>query len=498
VLPAYSETPRYAAAAIDGDGRALIGWSEAPDDNEDIFMRRYAYDATALGPPVRMHARARRIRCAAAAVDRRTAHMAAAWYDEEQPGIYVRLFDDQGRADTTEIQLEDFHDGAFREICCAMDGRIFCAYRNNTVGHLHIIEQDGSLVQWRSEQSGDSLYGLSLDAEGDRVVLAWTNPRLHTDSVAQVQAMVCDYDGSRIADSVLVGTGSGAHVAVCPDGGFVVAYHRVSTRYFQGIPISTTSNVYMRRFDNEGTPVSNEIQLNEGGWEGLQPCVGVDGRGRITAAWRREVDMFTYEVYFRRFDSLASPLGVVVRADEGADSKTRLDIAVNDDGALALCWENMASNQIEMRMFSTDNTPHSGVHLPSSRTVTIPAPSPSIDAGGDRLLLSWVDITAQESTERDVWAEVWEIDDQGPTGLYSPAPHAAHGPWHTPLHEKKVTALFAAVFDPAGRRIARLPASAFSLRALRRAGITPGVYIIRYYSPDAPHTTHRVQRLFLR
>ncbi len=478
-----SVKPGPVVPAVDAGGNVLVAWTARPGDNEDVFLRRYDANGIPTGPSQRMHTRGLSLVMGDVGVCRSTGSSVTAWSNPQTPEVFVRVFDDRGMPTTSDIPLEINAWGRLGEVRAAMDSMVFAACRIGGGANLYILNGDGSPVYDGSAHVSDTVQQIALDAGGHRTVLAWANGRHGTDSVAQVQATVYGYGGGIIADTILIGDGTRPSVAVADNGTFAVSYQQTTTQYAGHIPVGTSSDVYLRTFTADGTPVSATVPVEQAGEEALSSAVGLERHGAIVVAWLQEVEPFVYRVYFRRFSAQAEALGAAMRADTGTGSKSHIDIAVGADGAIRLCWKNLGTGQVEMRTFNADDTPQTGVVTPSELAVVADAPSPRIAAADGRSFLGWANLSSDVESERDIWGELAELADQGQTGVSSRSSRRQDASTeHTCGDAARKEAIAGEVrsvklFDIAGRR----------LRDVRRGktGRAAGVIVIRRRSPGS-------------
>lgn len=129
--------------------------------------------------------------------------------------------------------------------------------------------------------------------------------------------------------------------AVAPDagGGFTVVW---------GNTYEKTSGIYARRFNAEGVPLSGEIPLDEVSSEtevDALPAITPDGTAGFTAAWVRTKWPPVYlgpsesDVYARRFNAAGEPLSGAMEVNTTTnDTQTSPAIASDGSGGFTVAW----------------------------------------------------------------------------------------------------------------------------------------------------------------
>ncbi|MBD3401534.1 T9SS type A sorting domain-containing protein [candidate division GN15 bacterium] len=125
-------------------------------------------------------------------------------------------------------------------------------------------------------------------------------------------------------------------IAVAGDGSFVIAW--VDKR-------AGANDIYVQRYTSDGSPLGGNTRVNDdlnAAWQ-AEPALACDLDGRYWLAWkdyRNGQYPFDADIYFQRFDTSMSTLGVNRElTTELPDSlKETPDIAVSPTGAVVLVW----------------------------------------------------------------------------------------------------------------------------------------------------------------
>lgn len=103
-----------------------------------------------------------------------------------------------------------------------------------------------------------------------------------------------------------------------------------------------TSGIHARFFDSQGRPASGEIPLRTGGLSGVVNQVAADRDGSFLVAWTgRTASSPVLNVYVRRFNPNGTPRGNVIRANLPSQHDRHAPvIAVEPDGRFAVAWRS--------------------------------------------------------------------------------------------------------------------------------------------------------------
>jgi len=184
-------------------------------------------------------------------------------------------------------------------------------------------------------------------ANGD-AVLAWTSQGLDGD-MAGVAVQRIDRNGNPLGTVILGNEYTAGNqrspVVTATPGGFAVAWvSELQTG-------AERSDIYFRRYQNDGTPVGSIARANVGVEPASMPAITTVGT-ETWIAWSRIQDpeaplaMLTakdrprWATFFRRFDSQGTPLGNETRlSDQGKGDQTNVRFAVSQSDVMAV-WSS--------------------------------------------------------------------------------------------------------------------------------------------------------------
>jgi len=227
------------------------------------------------------------------------------------------------------------------------------------------------------------------------------------DSVCRTDCVCADRDFVSDGGEVLVNTTTGGNqshprVACHVDGSFVVVWESA------GQDSDFSSAILIQRFDTLGNPVAGEVQVNTvTALEQRRPDVDALGAGAFAVAWDSERDLSALtDVFARRFDSSGSPVSgefqVSTSTTVGASPATDTDqtaaaILGKPDGSFVVAWERALHYPDGQGLVSSaQRIDASGLFVGGEFDIVASASNekPSVsDLGGDNLIF-----TAHEHT----------------------------------------------------------------------------------------------------
>lgn len=158
-----------------------------------------------------------------------------------------------------------------------------------------------------------------------------------------IHARFFQADGSAATDEFrLIAPAAGSqvanHVAADPDGSFLLAWTEIYPGEFLG-------NVFVRRFERDGTPRGNRIQLNRPGVEGRDAVLTIGPRRRFAATWQSFVaagEPSSLSTMARSFTADGTPLSGDIRIGGGTEFlySSPGGVALGTDGSLTLLLHN--------------------------------------------------------------------------------------------------------------------------------------------------------------
>jgi len=193
-------------------------------------------------------------------------------------------------------------------------------------------------------------------ANGGRVV-AWMTPG-ESASESRIAYRVLDANGLPITSEMTVSDEKGLHdrvpsVAGAGDGSFVIAWGRSTTE-------GKILGVAARRFDANGTPLGEVIQVSEPGADNIEPTVAADANGNYLVAWMRLDPETDYDVMVRRIDASGRFVGPPACAQADRTGwQSGAAAAMAPDGRFAVAWNTNADRDqdVFVRVFDANGSP---------------------------------------------------------------------------------------------------------------------------------------------
>jgi len=210
----------------------------------------------------------------------------------------------------------------------------------------------GELRVSRLGKGNQGFPAVAVHPDGSFVVV-WTRTFSRTsnpDRQPELYASRFDANGQPQGKPRLVAFGGKASdldrssVVALPDDGFFVAWSLEDGGVFQEGDIPSR-DIYGRRFTHEGVLVGGRVTLNadSAGDQSLPKCVLDRGEG-LACTWTNDIGEGSFgEIAFRRFDLDGVPLGdeVQVNLEETAGTiQNASTLAVNDDGVALVVWHD--------------------------------------------------------------------------------------------------------------------------------------------------------------
>ena len=242
--------------------------------------------------------------------------------------------------------------------------------------------------------------GVAADGAG-RFVVVWQSDGSHdTDDASwSIQARRYGADGQPLGDEFQVNVyttdeQTSPAVAATPDGRFVVVWESYGTFGTEG-PIDT---IHARRFEADGVPVGDPIQVNSDTFGVLgSPAVAIDSAGGFVVSWTT-TDSSDYEgIQARRFAADGQPEGDQFRVNSYTTGAQFLsDVALDATGQFVVAWTSSGSPDtdvdslsVQARLFDENGQPRGDQFQVNSYTTSQQA-LPSVDADGQgRFLVVW-------------------------------------------------------------------------------------------------------------
>lgn len=142
-------------------------------------------------------------------------------------------------------------------------------------------------------------------------------------------------DGKIIIDGASAGRNIYPKISVLEDGGYAIVWFNY-----------TTYNTFFQKFESNGVPSGNIIEVNEPGFYDAYPNVIALKNGGYAIAWTHR-DMNSVEsenIFVQLFDNNGIKRSEIIKLDGHGYSDTNTKITALNDGGYAVAWESMYKN----------------------------------------------------------------------------------------------------------------------------------------------------------
>ncbi len=180
---------------------------------------------------------------------------------------------------------------------------------------------------------------VAMDQSGNFIVV-WESYGQDTGSSFGIVAQPFNSSGSpvgseSIANSIVAGNQQNPDVAMDADGNFVMVWES---------PDGDNAGIYVRRFDNTGTPQGAETLVNSSYITSVQngPAVAVDSDGDFVVVWQSNFqDGNFYGIYAQRYNSSGVKQGTEFKVNTYTTGyQIEPSVAMNDDGDFVITWNS--------------------------------------------------------------------------------------------------------------------------------------------------------------
>lgn len=367
-----SATPIYVTPAVDADRRELIKLRVTDADGlvAESTSEFYIYNLRTIDTPVPIRDETR----ASQAVwpNRRVAwentkisanasgRKVVTWsydYGASRPfsGVQARIFDADNKPLTGDIRVQSasgiddcytqgvsmFDDGSFAVVWQRWGGdaqgwgiraRVF--HPNGTPRTDEFLVNTSIQSGW---QSGANITALA----NNRFAVTWQDPNSWVDgSGNSIIGKVFGLDGEvyasdRIMNDLTTGDQFSRKLAGTADGGFVMLYSSNNT-------LTSMSDVYVRRFDSNANPIGQSTRVspisNQHQYAG---GLAVSPNGSFLVSWKIESSSTQQDVFIRRFNQVGEPISAAVRVNSFfTGNQTESDVAVDVTGEYVVSWNS--------------------------------------------------------------------------------------------------------------------------------------------------------------
>jgi hypothetical protein len=218
----------------------------------------------------------------------------------------------------------------------------------------------GSEFQVNSYDTGRQRYpSVAVNAIGDFVVAYRGSTTSGGDTFYGIQARRFAADGTPQGDDIQVNTymtdvQGFPDVGVADDGSFIVVWQSFGSTGSD----DDGKSIQMRRFDTDGNPLGDDIQVNTYITSGQgRPQVTVRPSGEFLVVWHSNgsfgSDADESSVQLRRFDSNGNPLGDDLQVNTyTTSSQGSADATYRPDGSFVVIWNSYGSSSGDTSQYS--------------------------------------------------------------------------------------------------------------------------------------------------
>jgi hypothetical protein len=297
-------TQNEPSIAIDKSGNYVVVWEDYRDGNYyEIYGQMFSSSGIPMGSNFRINDDTLSNKLSPSCAKDSSGNFIVVWYDYRNGNydIFGQLFDSAGNTLDSNFQIND-------DIGTTSQSNPSCAM--NKSGDFVVVWRDG-------KEGNNNIYGRLYDGSGNPQGISF---RIDQDPGIYEQ----DYPSVSMNNI-----------------NFSVTWYdeRIHT------------HIYKRRFQNDGTPLENEVRVDEpeGTTSQQIPAMDMNSSGNIVAVW--EDHRLYWGIYFQRLTVDGDLLGENTRIDVGYES----DVAVAEDGDFAISYR-YASNVFLQRVYASGDT----------------------------------------------------------------------------------------------------------------------------------------------
>jgi hypothetical protein len=286
------------AVAIEGSGRCAIVWQGPGLEEEDIFLRLFDPNGTALIDELLTNSRIAGRQLYPRIAANRAGTFIVAWEsrqsteDGDASSVYAQLFDADGFGLGGEMLLtDDLYHGRYPDIAIDESGDFAAVWLNETAGHTvvaRLFDPLGTPMTEPFEVSTTDISSvtrpsIAMNALG-HFVIAWDGDP-NRASEDDIHARLYDPNGTARGEPFLVnslreGAQQWPRVAINDANEFVVVWEHDT-----GDP-NLATEIFARRFDPNGQPAGEQFQLNTHALDKQRcPDVALNEDGSFVAVW---------------------------------------------------------------------------------------------------------------------------------------------------------------------------------------------------------------------
>ena len=263
--------------------------------------------------------------------------------------------------------------------------------------YVSMFDDKNSIAVWEDERNGDiDISAQKMNFNGEPV---GNNLEVSEEDFPKDQLLPC--------------------VATIGDTAFVVIWKEIF-------------DIYGRRFDADLSPLGEVFQVNDEAISSWAPSLSCGPEGGFVVAW---VDTTGNNIYARRFNPLGDPLSASFKVNEDKGTRPHISpsVSVGQSGNFVIVWEDFRSldSDIYAQRYDSDGNKLGSNILVNSDSLNEDQYSPSVSLGkNDRFMVSWVDL---RSGIEDIFAALVPFHDPSDTAFFrvdtSAASASREDPW---------------------------------------------------------------------
>lgn len=173
-------------------------------------------------------------------------------------------------------------------------------------------------------------------------------------------------------------------------------------------------NIFGRHLTKDGTPQNSTFVISENSnysfaW-GLSAVMSVDES--FTVAWTAQDNDTSWNVYRRRFNAEGVPITLSEKISEDPVSRfAEVDLAMDNDGKQVMVWDGLRNNVLKViaQRFAADGTPIGANFLISGQVDTVSQTVPSVVLNNDKIFTAWTVADTIPGTGI-IWANILDFN----------------------------------------------------------------------------------------
>ena len=254
-----------------------------------------------------------------------------------------------------------------------------------------------------NQQSASVKYKINTEAAH---ILAepFSRPILSSATMAQYPSLLDPLTEERVVNTITVSPQQNSHTSVLADGSYVTVWQSVRDNGSWGI--------FAQRFSADGAPIGHEFSINQTLINNqTNPRIAGLTDGSFVVVWDGYGSDDSSGVFMRRFDANGNPLSDDIRVNEEiSDEQDTPDIAALSDGKFVVVWRDDSpvldgsSDGVIGRLFNADMSAASSEFLVNTTTASNQF-EPRVDATVGGFTVTWAALNLAGGNNYDIAAQ---------------------------------------------------------------------------------------------